>query len=56
MERYTIECANAADRDTLAMILIRNEYTVRHVRRKVGKSNSYTHYIQYWKEEEKREH
>ena len=54
-ERQIIKIDNAADRDTLAMILVRNDYAVRHVRQKIGKSNAYTHYIQYWKEDSRLE-
>lgn len=49
-DRYLIECAKEADRDALAVILIRNGYTVRRHKAKVGTSKSWTYYIQYWKE------
>ena len=49
-ERQRIECAKEADRDMLIMILARNGYTVRHCKEKRGKSNYYTHYVEYWKE------
>ncbi len=50
MERQRIECAKESDRDMLAMILVRNEYTVRHGKEKKGNSTAYTHFIEYWKE------
>lgn len=36
------------DRLTIAKILIDNDYTVRQVRQKRGKSNSYDYMIEYW--------
>lgn len=50
---FLIECGRETDRDTLAVILVRNEYTVRHHRKKKGNSNGYIHYIEYWKEASK---
>lgn len=49
-DRIKIDCAKEADRDTLVAILARNGYTVRQGREKRGKSSSYTHYVEYWKE------
>jgi len=49
-ERHRIECSAPADRDALVTILARNGYTVRHYKEKRGKTNNYTHYIEYWKE------
>lgn len=48
--RIKIDCAKESDRDTLVSILARNGYTVRQCREKRGKSNSYTHYVEFWKE------
>ncbi len=53
MDHYLIECAKDADRDTLAVILVRNGYTVRRHRAKKGKGNAYVYYIEYWKEGQK---
>ena len=53
MEHQLIKCEAPADRDALVVILVKNGYTVRHHREKIGKSNAYTHYIEYWKEGEK---
>lgn len=50
MERHRIECAKEDDRDALAMILVRNGYTVRRHRERAKKGNAYVHYIEYWKE------
>lgn len=49
-ERFKIDCATPGDRDTLVTILAKNGYTVRHGREKRGKGNSYTHFVEYWKE------
>lgn len=46
-----IKCDAAPDRDALVAILARNGYTVRWHREKRGKSNSYDHYVEYWKED-----
>ena len=46
-QHYLIECAKDADRDMLAMILIRNGYTVKRTRQKVG--SKYVNYIEYWR-------
>lgn len=51
MGHQLIECAKEADRDALAVILVRNGYTVRRHREKKGTGNTYTHYIEYWKEQ-----
>ncbi len=48
--RARIDCAKEADRDVLVMILARNGYAVRHGRTKKGKSNTYTNYVEYWRE------
>lgn len=53
--RQTIKIDKEADRDTVAMILVRNDYCVQHIKQKIGKSNAYTHYIQYWKEDSRLE-
>lgn len=53
MEHQLIKCEGPADRDALVVILVKNGYTVRHHREKVGKSNSYKHYIEYWEEDKK---
>ncbi len=51
MNRVRIECEKADDRDALITILARNGYTVRQCREKVGKSNRYTYYVEFWKSE-----
>lgn len=48
--RIKIDCASAGDRDTLVTILARNGYTVRQGREKRTKGNSYTYFVEYWKE------
>ena len=40
--------ADAADRAALAVILVKNGYSVRFVR--VKDKSSYKHYLEYWKE------
>lgn len=47
-----IDCASAADRDTLVAILARNGYTVRQGREKRGKTNAYTYFVEYWGKED----
>lgn len=47
---FLIECAKEADRDTLTVILVRNGYTVRRARAKVGKATAWTYYIEYWRQ------
>lgn len=47
-EKVKIDCSTQADRDTLVSILARNGYTVRQGREKRGKTNSYTHFVEYW--------
>ncbi len=47
-EKKKIDCAGAADRDTLVAILARNGYTVRNGKEKRGKSNTYTYFVEYW--------
>jgi len=49
-ERRKIDCASAADRDVLVTILARNGYTVRQGREKRTKANTYTYFVEYWKE------
>lgn len=41
-----IKCANAADRDTLVVILARNGYTVRQGREKRPGDKAFTHYVE----------
>lgn len=48
-ERIQIECAEKSDREALALILVRNGYTVRWCKAKKPGGNGYTHYIEYWK-------
>lgn len=43
-----IKCEKEADRDQLCMILVRNGYTVKRTRQKIG--NKYINYIEFWKE------
>lgn len=50
MDRLKIDCAREADRDALVTILARNSYTVRQGRKKRGKGNAYTYFVEYWKE------
>lgn len=47
-ERQRILCEKDSDRDLLVQILVRNGYTVRHVRSKPEKGTKYNHYIEYW--------
>ncbi len=49
-DRVRIDCIAATDRDALVAILARNGYTVRQCKEKRGKSNNYTHYVEFWKE------
>lgn len=49
-DRQRIEFAKEADRDALAMILVRNGYAVKRCREKRGKSSDYTYFIEYWRE------
>ena len=49
-ERVKIDCDQQADRDTMVTILARNGYTVRQGREKRGSSNSYTYYVEFWRE------
>lgn len=49
-DRKKIDCAAAADRDTLVMILARNGYTARQGKEKRGTSKSYTYFVECWKE------
>lgn len=49
-EHYRILCEKESDRDALVQILVRNGYTVRHVKAKADKGNKYNHYIEYWLE------
>lgn len=49
-ERQKIVIETKQDRETVALILARNGYTVRLCRTKSGKSNNYTYYVEYWKE------
>ncbi len=44
-----IDCAAAADRDALVVILAKNGYTVRIGREKRGGSKLYTWYVEYWR-------
>lgn len=44
-----IDCASAADRDALIVILARNSYTVRNGREKRGKTNAYTYFVEFWR-------
>lgn len=48
-DHFLIECEKPVDRETLAVILVKNGYTVRQHREKKGKSSVYTYYIEYWK-------
>lgn len=47
-DRIKIDCASAADRDILVTILARNGYTARQGKEKRGKTNVYTHFVEYW--------
>lgn len=47
-EHFLIECAKDADRDMLCMILVRNGYTVKRTRQKVG--SKYVNYIEFLRE------
>ena len=48
-ERTMIECAAPADRDALAVILVRNGYTVRVVKKKSPTGSRTISYVEYWK-------
>ena len=41
-----IRCSNAADRDSLVVILARNGYTVRQGKEKAAGEKTYTHYME----------
>lgn len=41
-----IRCSNAADRDSLVVILTRNGYTVRQGKEKAAREKAYTHYVE----------
>lgn len=49
-EPVRIDCASSADRDTLAVILMKNGNTVRQRREKRGNSNSYTWFVEFWRD------
>ena len=46
MAKQRIKVNNAEDRQTIAAVLIKNGYTVRLVKEKVGKSM--VQYVEYW--------
>lgn len=48
-DHYKIDCAREEDRAQLAVILVRNGYTVRYGREKRGNSSAYTHFIEDWR-------
>lgn len=48
-DRAMIECAAPADRDALAVILVRNGYTVRVVKKKSPTGSRTISYVEYWK-------
>ena len=50
-ERGKIDCAGAADRDVLVMILAKNGYTVRQGREKRGAAKAYTYFVEFWRME-----
>lgn len=54
-DRQKIDCASPADRDTLIVILARNDYTVRHGREKRGASKQYTYFVEFWREGSQRQ-
>ena len=41
-----IRCSNAADRDSLVVILARNGYTVRKVKEKIPGKSGYIYYVE----------
>ena len=47
MEKQRITVSNVDDREKMAVILIKNGYTVRVVKEKIG--NKTTAYIEYWR-------
>lgn len=49
-ERVKIVCAALADRDALAVILVRNGYTARQGKERRSGKNSYTYYVEFWRE------
>ena len=50
MERQMIECEKPQDRETLAVILVKNGYSVRIRRIKKETGNTYRWYVEYWRE------
>lgn len=50
-EHQKIACDIKPDRAELVRILAEQGYTVRIGRVKSGKSNAYTYYVEYWKED-----
>jgi hypothetical protein len=51
MPRDKLFIESAADRDATVQILARNKYTVRQGREKINGSSSYSHYVEYWRDE-----
>lgn len=49
-ERQMIECASAQDMETLAVILVKNGYSVRIRRIKKESGSAYRWYVEYWRE------
>lgn len=49
-EKSRVDCYSAADREALAVILVKNGYTVRQGREKRGKSSMYTWFIEFWRD------
>lgn len=50
MEKHRIAVSNKEDRQALALILVKNKYTVRIVKDNVG--NKKTETIEYWRDAE----
>lgn len=41
-----LKCSTAVDRDSLVVILARNDYTVRQVRERIPGKSSYIYYVE----------
>ena len=46
----TVRIADKADREAVALALIRNGYTVKNVRKKSAKGNGYEYFVAYEEE------
>ena len=51
MVKNKIYVTNAEDRNTVAIVLIKNGYTVR-IEKEKGKNTKVIHYVEYWRGDE----